>query len=91
MLAATVDAKRMIPCFVSTHVLVKLMASSGLPQIRTLIWVFPKIRGTILGVPIIRIIVYWGLYWGSLISGNDHIQGPQRGAHHLHKLPFDAT
>ena len=28
------------------------------------IWVFPKIRGTILGVPIIRIIVFWGLYWG---------------------------
>ena len=22
---------------------------------------FPKIRGTILGVPIIRIVVYWGL------------------------------
>ena len=30
------------------------------------IWGFPKIRGTILGVPIIRIIVYWGLYWGHL-------------------------
>ena len=25
---------------------------------------FPKIRGTFLGVPIIRIITdYWGLYW----------------------------
>ena len=24
------------------------------------IWGFPKIRGTFLGVPIIRIIVYWG-------------------------------
>ena len=23
----------------------------------------PKIRGTILGVPIIRTVVYWGLYW----------------------------
>ena len=21
-------------------------------------------RGTIVGVPIVRIIVYWGLYWG---------------------------
>ena len=30
-------------------------------------WGFPKIRGTILGVPIIRTIVYWGLYWGPLI------------------------
>ena len=29
-------------------------------------WGFPKIRGTILGVPIIRTIVYWGLYWGPL-------------------------
>ena len=27
---------------------------------------FPKIRGTILGVPITRIIIYWGLYWGPL-------------------------
>ena len=25
-------------------------------------WEFPKIRGTILGVPIIRTIVFWGLY-----------------------------
>ena len=28
------------------------------------IWGFPKIRATFLGVPI-RIVVYWGLYWGS--------------------------
>ena len=28
-----------------------------------LIWGFPKIRGTILGVPIIRTIVFGGLYW----------------------------
>ena len=27
------------------------------------IWGFPKIRGTILGVPIIRTIVFGGLYW----------------------------
>ena len=33
---------------------------------------FPKIRGTILGVPIIRTIVFWGLYWGPLILGNYH-------------------
>ena len=33
---------------------------------------FPKIRGTFLGVPIIRIIVYWGLYWGPHILGNYH-------------------
>ena len=32
-------------------------------------WGFPKIRGTILGVLIFRIIVYWGLYWGSPYFG----------------------
>ena len=33
-------------------------------------WGFPKIRGTILGVPILRTIVYLGLYWGPPILGN---------------------
>ena len=28
---------------------------------------FAKIRGTFLGVPTIRIIVFWGFYWGPLI------------------------
>ena len=37
------------------------------------IWGFPKIRGTFLGVPRIRTIVYWGLYWGPLILGNFHM------------------
>ena len=37
------------------------------------IWGFPKIRGTFLGVPIIRTIVFWGLYWGPLILGNYHL------------------
>ena len=36
----------------------------------TTIWGFAKIRGTILGVPVIRIIVFWGLYWGPPILGN---------------------
>ena len=36
-------------------------------------WEFPKIRGPFLGVPIIRIIVFWGLYWGPLILGNYQI------------------
>ena len=31
---------------------------------------FPKIRGTFLGVPIIRIVICWVLYWGPLILGN---------------------
>ena len=33
-------------------------------------WGFPKFRGTFLGVPIIRIIIYWGLYWVPLVLGN---------------------
>ena len=32
-----------------------------------------KIRGTFLGAPILRIIIFWGLYWGPLILGNYHI------------------
>ena len=35
---------------------------------------FPKIRGTFLGVPILRIIVFWGLYWGPLILGKYHVE-----------------
>ena len=38
------------------------------------IWGLPKIRGTLLGVPIIRTIVYWGLHWGPLILGNYHLK-----------------
>ena len=36
-------------------------------------WEFPKIRGTFLGVPIIGIIVFWGLYCGFPIYGNYHV------------------
>ena len=36
---------------------------------------FPKLGGeTFLGVPIIRIILLWGLYWGPLILGNYHLR-----------------
>ena len=38
-----------------------------------MMWGFPKIRGTILGVPTIRTIVFWGLYWGPTILGNYHV------------------
>ena len=34
---------------------------------------FPKVRGTILGVPVIRTIVFWGLDWGRFILGNYQI------------------
>ena len=30
---------------------------------------FPKTMGAILGVTVIRTIVFWGLYWGSPYSG----------------------
>ena len=29
------------------------------------LWGFPKIRGTSLRVPMIRIVVFWGLYWST--------------------------
>ena len=45
-----------------------------LPKLlKGVIWRFPRIGGTLLGVPLIRIIVFWGLYWGPLICGNYHI------------------
>ena len=34
---------------------------------------FLKLGDTLLGVPRIRTIVYWGLYWGPRIQGNYHI------------------
>ena len=37
------------------------------------IWGFPKIKGTFLGLPIIRTRVLWGLHWGPLILRNYHI------------------
>ena len=41
--------------------------SSSMPADSS-VWVFSKIRGVpFLGVPIIRAIVFWGLYWGPLI------------------------
>ena len=33
---------------------------------------FPKLRVPFLGVPIIRTIVFWGPYWGSIVLGNYH-------------------
>ena len=37
-------------------------------------WGFHKIICTLLGVPIIRILVYGGLYWGPPILGNYHVK-----------------
>ena len=41
--------------------------------VETLTWGFPKIGSTLLGVPIIRIIVFWALHRGPLILGNYHM------------------
>ena len=38
-------------------------------------WGFPKIMGTILGDPIIRIIVFRGLYWVPLFWETTMVQG----------------
>ena len=56
---------------------------TDIPKAHT--WGFPKIRGTVLGVPIIRIIVYGDLYWGPLnpkpyTPGNYHITSLRMGA-----------
>ena len=39
-------------------------------------WGFPRTGGTILGVLILRIIIYWGLNWGPTIQGNYQICCP---------------
>ena len=52
------------------------------------IWGFLKIRGTFFGVPIIRTIVYWGLYWGTLILRNYHmLKYTSMGVYHNGSLP----
>ena len=54
------------------------------PSLAKVIWGFPKIGGTFSGVPILRIIICWGLYWGPPILGNYHLargkQGKKLGA-----------
>ena len=47
-----------------------VLMMDALPPQLAHVWGFPKIRGTYLGVPIIRTIVFWGLYWGPLILGS---------------------
>ena len=39
---------------------------------------FTTVRGTILGVQIMRIIVFWGLHWDPLILGNNPTSIPVR-------------
>ena len=53
--------------------------------------------GTFLEIPIIRTIVYWGLYWGPLILGNYHkapsdfvSSCPQDPRHRKLHLPYSS-
>ena len=39
-------------------------------------WGCPKLRGTCLGIPIIRIPLFWGLYFVPPILGNYHLGPP---------------
>ena len=39
---------------------------------------FPKIWGTFLGVPIMRIVLNWGLYWGPLFRETTNCQWNRR-------------
>ena len=47
------DPKRSGPELLSTQQLLRY----------NFIWGFPKIWGTLLGFPIIRIVIFWGLHW----------------------------
>ena len=42
-------------------------------------WGFPKIRVTFLGVLLIWVIVFWGLYWGPPVLGNCHVSRVSSG------------
>ena len=42
-------------------------------------WCFLKIRGTSLGVPIVRIIAFWAPYGGSPTLGNYHVASTLAG------------
>ena len=35
------------------------------PTTKKNLWGFPKHRGTVLGIPMIRVVVFWGPYWDS--------------------------
>ena len=47
-------------------------SSARLKNFRYIMWRFPKVTGTVLGVPMTRII-YWDLDWGPLTLGNHHV------------------
>ena len=53
-----------------------MRAPLRIPKTAEGIWGFPKIRGTFLGVPIIRTIIFWGgLFWGPLFRATTILGG----------------
>ena len=58
----------------SLETLLYEVSQSSLNAQKQSIWGLPKIRGSFLGVPIIRTIVFWGLYWGPPFLGNSHLE-----------------
>ena len=50
----------------------KASLRSGKTAQESSLWRFAKIRGTLLGIPIIRIIALRGLHWGHLLHGSYH-------------------
>ena len=53
---------------IQPHILIVAISFSIIP-----IWGLSKIRGTFLGVPILRTVVFGALYWGPCILGNFYI------------------
>ena len=51
------------------------------------IWGVPKIRGTFLGVPIIRTVVFGGLYWGPLFWQSTIFWGEAHAGHVIASPP----
>ena len=71
--ACTSENRHLRQRYASWSCEIRNLSSSSLAQPKKgNIWGFPKIRGTFLGVPIIRTVVYLGLYWGPPILGNYH-------------------
>ena len=52
-----------------------------------LIWEFPKVMGTSLGLPRIRTVLYWSLCWGAPISGNYYVCNLKRAGAFQQQFP----
>ena len=66
--------------------------TTGVQRAKTLNGGFPTVRVPFLGIPIIRIIVFWCLYWVPLILGNYQIwAGKMAQAISLHDVSLLST